>query len=54
MELVYAFTDGYGAFGWNIENPTVSTQFIIPEIIVKESDLDIFIHKAEVLRNEHF
>ena len=27
MEKVYAFTDEYGAFGWEIDNPSVSTHF---------------------------
>ena len=34
MELVYAFTDEYGAFGWDIQNPSVSTHFIITAIII--------------------
>lgn len=54
MELVYAFTDEYGAFGWDIQNPSVSTHFIITAIIVKESDLDVFEQKAEALRKRHF
>ena len=54
MELVYAFTDEYGAFGWDIENPSVSTHFIITAIIVKASDLDSFAQQAEVLRKKHF
>lgn len=54
MERVYAFTDEYGAFGWDIENPSVSTHFIITAIIVKESELDSFIEKTEALRRKHF
>lgn len=54
MELVYAFTDEYGAFGWDIENPSVSTHFIITAIIVKESNLEAFTQKAEALRKKHF
>lgn len=54
MERVYAFTDEYGAFGWDINNPSVSTHFIITAIIVKESDLDTFTQKAEALRKKHF
>ena len=54
MELVYAFTDEYGAFGWDIENPTVSTHFIITAIIVKESNLEAFTQKAETIRKKHF
>ena len=54
MENVYAFTDEYGAFGWDIDNPSVSTHFIITAIIVKESDLDDFTMKADALRKKHF
>ena len=54
MEKVYAFTDEYGAFGWEIENPSVSTHFIITAIIVKESDLADFTQKSEILRKKHF
>ncbi len=54
MERVYAFTDEYGAFGWDIDNPTVSTHFIITAIIVKESDLETFKSMAESVRKKHF
>lgn len=54
MDNVYAFTDEYGAFGWDIDNPSVSTHFIITAIIVKESDLSDFEQKAEILRKKHF
>ena len=54
MERVYAFTDEYGAFGWELNNPSVSTHFIITAIIVKESDLASFAEKAEALRKKHF
>ena len=49
MELVYAFTDEYGAFGWKLDNPTVSTHFIITAVIVKESDVSEYEEKAEKL-----
>lgn len=54
MERVYAFTDEYGAFGWDIDNPSVSTHFIITAIIVKESCLEEYTQKAETLRKKHF
>lgn len=54
MDNVYAFTDEYGAFGWEIDNPSVSTHFIITAIIVKESDLADFEKGAESLRKKHF
>lgn len=50
VERVYAFTDESGAFGWDLDNPSVSSHFIIAAIIVKESDLEIFTQKAEALR----
>ena len=40
MERVYAFTDESGAFGWDLDNPTVSTHFLISAIIVEESKLN--------------
>lgn len=54
MERVYAFIDEYGAFGWDITNPTVSTHFIITAVIVKESDLEEYKTKTEALRQKHF
>ena len=54
LERVYAFTDEYGAFGWDIGNPSVSTHFIITAIIVKESELEEYTQKAEALRKKHF
>lgn len=53
-ERIFAFTDEYGAFGWNIENPDVSTHFIISAILVKESDLKTFRETAEAIRKKHF
>lgn len=37
MERVYAFTDEYGSHGWDLNNPSVSTHFIITAVIVEES-----------------
>ena len=54
IERVYAFTDEYGAFGWNITNPSVSTHFIITAIIVKESDLENYKRAAEEVRKSTF
>lgn len=54
MERVYAFTDEYGAFGWDIDEPTVSTNFIITAVIVRESDLESFTQETETLRKKHF
>lgn len=54
MERVYAFTDEYGAFGWDINNKDVSTHFIITAIIVKESQLSEFNNQVESLRKMYF
>ncbi len=54
MERIYAFTDEYGAFGWDIDNPSVSTHFIITAIIVKESDLEEFSVAIETVRKKYF
>lgn len=54
MERVYAFTDEYGAFGWDIDNPSVSTHFIITAVIVKESDLSVFTQKRMILEKGIF
>lgn len=54
MELVYAFTDEYGAFGWKLDNPSVSTHFIITAVIVKESDVLEYEEKTEEIRSKYF
>lgn len=54
MERVYAFTDEYGAFGWDIDNPNVSTHFIITAIIVKESDVARYRQETEQIRKRYF
>ena len=54
MERVYAFTDEYGAFGWDIDNPDVSTHFIITAIIVKEADVARYREEIEQIRKKHF
>ncbi len=54
MERVYAFTDEYGAFGWDIDNPSVSTHFIITAVIVKESNLSILRKKRTILEKDIF
>ena len=54
MERVFAFTEEYGAFGWDLDNPSVSTHFIITAIIVKESDLEEFSLSAEQIRKKYF
>lgn len=54
MDRVYAFTDEYGSFGWNLVNPTVSSNYIITAIIVKESDLETFTVQSEAIRKKYF
>lgn len=54
MEHIYAFTDEYGAFGWDIDNPTVSTHFIITSIIVSDSNLETCRKRIEIVRKKHF
>lgn len=54
MDRVYAFTDEYGGFGWNLVNPTVSSNYIITAIIVKESDLETFTVQSEAIRKKYF
>ncbi|WP_304433251.1 DUF3800 domain-containing protein [Acutalibacter muris] len=54
MERVYAFTDEYGAFGWDINNPDVSTHFIITAIIVEETNVDQYRKCVEQIRKNHF
>lgn len=50
MERMYAFTDEYGAFGYDLDNPSVSTHFIITAVIVRESDLKAYSAGAEGTR----
>lgn len=54
MERMYAFTDEYGSFGYDLENPSVSTHYIITAIIVAESNLEDFTKGAEAIRQRYF
>ena len=54
MDRVYAFTDEYGQFGWDINKQDVSSCFIISAIIVKESDLGDYTKQAEAIRKKYF
>lgn len=54
MERVYAFTDESGSFGWNLENNSTSTHFIITAIIVKESDIDSVRATVAEIQNRYF
>ncbi len=54
MERIYAFTDEYGQFGWDLTKQDVSTCFIINSVIVSEHELGEFTEKAEIIRKKHF
>lgn len=54
MERVYAFTDESGAFGWDLNNPNVSTHFVISAIIVNENNLSTLRASVEHIRKKHF
>jgi len=54
MERMYAFTDEYGAFGYDLDNPDVSTHFIITAVIVKESELLAYEEGAEAIRKKYY
>ncbi len=54
MKRIYAFTDEYGNFGWELSKPDVSTVYVITAILVKESDLLVLRDKTEEIRKRHF
>lgn len=54
MGKVYAFTDEYGSYGWQLDNPDVSTHFIITAIIIEESNLDRLRTETENIRKKFF
>ena len=54
MERVYAFTDEYGQFGWDLKKQGVSSCFIISSIIVKESELALFEREIEIIKKKFF
>ena len=54
MERIYAFIDESGSFGWDLENPDVSTHFIIVAILVQGSDLASVRTALESIRKRHF
>lgn len=54
MERVYAFTDEYGQFSWELNKQDISSCFIISAIIVKESELNEYESGAEAIRKRYF
>lgn len=54
MNKVIAYIDEYGAFGFQLDKPNVSTHFIITAIIVEEKDVQALTDKAECIRKKYF
>lgn len=54
MNKIYAFTDEYGAFGWDFSKENVSTHFIITSIIVEDRNVEIMRSEIEKIRRKHF
>lgn len=54
MEMLYAFTDESGAFGWDFDKKGVSTHFIITAIIIEKSKLDVLKNELEKIKSFYF
>ena len=54
MERIYAFIDESGAFGWDLQNPSVSKYFILTAVIVEESKLKDVLQEADKIRLSFF
>lgn len=54
MERIYAFIDESGAFGWDLENPSVSKYFILTAVIVQDSKMKAVLNEAENIRRKNF
>ena len=54
MERVFAFTDEYGSFGWNLDSLDVSTHFIITSVIIEESKVGHVRKQADEIRKRFF
>lgn len=54
MERIFAFIDESGAFGWNLDNPSVSKYFILTAVIIDESNLKSVFADAEKIRKSFF
>ena len=54
MERIYAFTDEYGNYGWDLDKSGVSSVFIISSIIVNECDLKTLRIQGEEIRKKYF
>lgn len=54
MNRIYAFIDESGAFGWNLENPSVTRFFILTAVIVEDSKLENVRKEATDIKNKFF
>lgn len=54
MSTKYAFVDEYGGYGFNFENESSSTHFIITAIIVDENNVQTVTDGAEDIRKRYF
>ncbi len=54
MNKIVAYIDEYGAFGFQLDKPNVSTHFIISAIIVEEADIQELADKTDVIRQKYF
>lgn len=54
MDKIIAYIDEYGAFGFQMDKPNVSTHFIITAIIVQEKDVQDITSKVENIRKKYF
>lgn len=54
MNKIVAYIDEYGAFGFQLDKPNVSTHFIISAIIVEETDIQELEYKTDIIRQKYF
>lgn len=54
MNKIVAYIDEYGAFGFQLDKPNVSTHFIITAIIVEESNVQELSDKTNIIRQRYF
>ena len=54
MKNIIAYIDEYGAFGYQLDMPNVSSHFIISAIIVNNEDLMLIQQKCEEIRRKFF
>ena len=54
MRKICAFIDESGAFGWDLENSSVSTCFVITAIIVEECRIEELKTALEIIRKKYF